>query len=244
MADDSDRVIPATPRRREAARRQGAMPAAAPLAWAATAATAIFLLPGWARATLTAATEMVGQAVAVAHADAGSIGVPATAVVLPSVGLVLAAGSAGLAVRILCDGFSWQPGRLVPDLRRIDPLAGTARIFSARTLLAALGAAAGLAVLGITAACAAGPLVAAVAAGDGLREPAAAWVAAWRPLAWLVGTATVVAACQYAAARLRFERQIRMTPQEFADEAKSMQADPRVRLLQRGRPRQPASGTA
>jgi flagellar biosynthesis protein FlhB len=44
-----------------------------------------------------------------------------------------------------------------------------------------------------------------------------------------------VAACQYAVGRLRFERAIRMTPQEFADEQKSMQADPKVRLMQQRR---------
>jgi len=54
----------------------------------------------------------------------------------------------------------------------------------------------------------------------------------------------VVAACQWAFARRRFEARIRMTPQEFADEARSMQADPKVRLLQQRRPAQPKAGTA
>ena len=44
MADDSDRVIPATPRRRDAARKQGARPTAAVLAGVAMAATALVLI--------------------------------------------------------------------------------------------------------------------------------------------------------------------------------------------------------
>jgi flagellar biosynthesis protein FlhB len=48
-----------------------------------------------------------------------------------------------------------------------------------------------------------------------------------------------VAVAHWGLARLRFERRIRMTPQEFAAEAKSMQADPKVRLMQQQR-RRPA----
>jgi hypothetical protein len=35
-----------------------------------------------------------------------------------------------------------------------------------------------------------------------------------------------------------------MTPEEFADEAKTAQADPKVRLLQQQRRRQPTAGAA
>jgi flagellar biosynthesis protein FlhB len=66
-------------------------------------------------------------------------------------------------------------------------------------------------------------------------DPARAAMLAWRQFGWLVAAAAVIAACQYAVARLRFEKAIRMTPQEFADEQKSMQADPKVRLMQQRR---------
>jgi flagellar biosynthesis protein FlhB len=53
----------------------------------------------------------------------------------------------------------------------------------------------------------------------------------------LVAAAAVVAACTWVVSRFRFERRIRMTPQEYADEARSMQADPKVRFMhQRRRP--------
>jgi flagellar biosynthesis protein FlhB len=80
-------------------------------------------------------------------------------------------------------------------------------------------------------------------AGSAAAAPAAvaAPVAAAAPAAV---AAACVAAARYAAARLRFERRIRMTPQECADEAKSLQADPKIRLLHQQRSRQPAPAGA
>jgi flagellar biosynthetic protein FlhB len=247
MSDAGDRTLPATPRRREAARCQGAMPTAAGPAWAAAAVTAVALGPAWLRATIPAAADVVRRVLATAATPGGDPGwsdlLPG-ALVLPTAGLVLASASTAVAVRLLVDGFSWQPARAAPDLRRIDPLAGLARILSGRTLAAAAGHGLALAILVAVAVASAAPLGSLVVSGDGLLDPARLLPAAWRPLAWLAGGAAVVAACQWAFARRRFEARIRMTPQEFADEARSMQADPKVRLLQQRRPAQPKAGTA
>lgn len=235
MSDSADRTIPATPRRREAARQQGAMPASAALAWVASAVVVVALLPGWMRATLPAAAEMVRGVMANATAVRGETPTLGELVpmmlVAPSLGLVLAAAAAGLAVRGVCDGIGWHPGRVVVDFARIDPLAGMRRVFSGRAVMTVIGNAAALVLLGAVANAIAGPLV-----GSGtLGDPARAALFAWRQLGWLVAAAAVIAACQYAVARLRFEKAIRMTPQEFADEQKSMQADPKVRLMQQRR---------
>lgn len=246
MADTSDRVIPATPRRRELARRQGMMPTSGLAAWAAAAAVAVALLPAWLALTLPAAEELLRQSIdaasrvaSVAPASAG--GVP-VAVVLPTVAVILAAAAAGLGVRFLLDGFSWQPARALPTLRRIDVLAGMARIFSGRTLAGIVGAAIGLAVLLAAAWLAIGPLLTTAATGSA-AEAATIGAAAWRAAAWLIGAGATVAAGQWLVARRRFERMIRMTPEEFAEEAKSMQADPKIRLLQQQRRRQAAGGS-
>jgi flagellar biosynthetic protein FlhB len=241
MADTAGRTLPATPRRREAARRAGMMPAAALPAWAAGAATALALLPAWGRTTLPAATDMLRDALrrGVVHHDAPaewSALVPA-AIVLPTLGVVLASAAAALAVRLVLDGLSWEPGRVAPDLQRVDPFAGLRRMFSVATLGAIVGSALGLGVLVAATVLAARPLVAVFSAAD---EPVAgpqAWAAANHTLLALAAAAAVVAVAQWGLARLRFERRIRMTPQEFADEAKSMQADPKVRLLQQQRRR-------
>jgi len=245
MADAGDRTIPATPRRRETARREGLMPSAAPLAWAAAAVVTMLLMPMWAEATLPAATAWLRDALAAGVA--GSRGQPAVAslpaiapaLVLPTVGLVLAAAAVGLAVRLLLDGWSWRPERALPDVARINPLAGLARLASVQTLAAIGGGAAGLAAVAGAAVVASGPLAAAVANPDTLLDPSRALQAAWRPLVAIAVAAACVAAVRYAAARLRFERRIRMTPQESADEAKGLQADPKIRLLHRQRARQP-----
>jgi uncharacterized protein (DUF2252 family) len=68
MSDAADRTIPATPRRRELARRQGFMPMASLPAWVATVATTLVLLPAWAEATFAAATAMMQQAASFATA--------------------------------------------------------------------------------------------------------------------------------------------------------------------------------
>jgi flagellar biosynthetic protein FlhB len=239
MGDAADRSLPASPRRREAARRAGMMPAAALPAWAAGAVTALLLLPAWGRATLPAAAEMLRGAIrAGCMPGAGPVDfatvVPA-GVVLPTLGLVLASAGAALAVRFLFDGLSWQPGRAAPDLARVDPLAGLRRIFSLGTLGAILGNGLGLGLLVATAAAACGPLAAVVATAAGGDDADRAWAAARSLLLAMAAAAAGIAAGQWGFARLRFERRIRMTPQEFADEAKSVQADPKVRLLQQRR---------
>lgn len=240
MADDSDRVIPATPRRREEARRQGALPTASLPAWVATAGTAVLLMPAWAAATTSAATDLVREALA--DAGAGEISPLVSllpAVAMPTLAVVLAAAAAGLAVRFVLDGVSWHPQRALPSWRRIDLVAGLGRVVSGRTLAAAAGAGLGLAVVAATAAFVIGPLLAAT-------DPAQAAGAAWRALAWLTGASALVAVAAWASARRRFERRIRMTPEEFAEEARSAQSDPKVRLLQQQRRRapQPTAGAA
>lgn len=240
MADTSDRTLPATPGRREAARRSGAMPTAAAPAWAAAAAATILLGPAWLQATVPAAADLLRATLPFASTRPPDAPVPA-ALVLPTVGVVLAAGAAALAVRLLLDGVSWQPGRASPDLRRVDPLGGLARILSLRTLAACLGHAIALTVLVAVAIRGAGPLAAVAASGAAAGDPALLVAAAWRPLVWLVGATAVVAGVQWALARRRFEALIRMTPQEYADESRGLQADPKVRLLHWRRARQPVS---
>lgn len=237
MSNASDRRLPATPRRREAARRQGAMPTAALPAWVASAVVAIILLPWWARTTLAAAAEMMREAIGAAdgRAAADLFGLPPAAVWGPTAVLVAAGAAAALTVRFLLDGVAFRPGRIAPDLRRIDPRAGLRRIVSRGTLNAIVGHGLGLALLVGAAGLAAGPLRAVLSAADVAPAEGIAWEAARRGLAAVAAAAAVVAGCQWALARLRFEKSIRMTPEEFAAEARSAQADPRVRLLHQRR---------
>jgi len=242
MSDTADRTIAASPRRREAARRAGLGAAADLPAWAASAGTAILLAPAWARSTIPAAADSFRESCAAALGGGGRVdGLPwplPAAVVLPTLALIAASAAAGLAVRFACDGVSWLPGRAAPDLRRIDPLAGLRRIFSVGTLATIGVSAAGLAALVAAALLVARPLAAIQAVAVSPDGVAAVAAVGWWAAARLVAVAAAVAACQWLLARRRFERRLRMTPQELAEEQKDLQADPRVRLLQRQR-RQP-----
>jgi flagellar biosynthetic protein FlhB len=212
------------------------MPGAALPAWVASAGTAVLLLPAWTAATMSAATEMLRGTIATAGRPTGaltdSLAPSVVAVSIPTMAVVVAAAAAGIAVRILLDGWSWQPGRALPSLRRIDPFAGLARIVSWRTMRTACGSVATLAVLILVATAAIAPLVAATAS---LREWSPVARSAWRATAVLMATGAAIAVIRWALARREFEARIRMTPEEFAEEAKGMQADPRIRLLGRQR---------
>lgn len=234
MADSADRVIPATPRRRDAARKQGAMPTAAVLAGVAMAATALVLVPGWLRLTIPAAVDFFRQSLVAAvrgSADPLSEAVPPPLpLVVPTAAVVLAAAAASIALRAALDGSAWRLARAAPAWQRIDPLNGLSRIFSGQTLTAIVTNICGLAAIVAAACFAAAPLAGLVAAADATAG-VDRWLGAAQALAFpTVAAAAAVAAAQWGLARLRFEKRIRMTPQEFQEEMKSMEADPKVRL--------------
>ncbi len=244
MSSESDRVIPATPRRREEARRRGMMPTAALPAWVASAATAVLLLPAWGAATMPAATDLVRSAVAGAgQPRPPSLWPQVVAVAIPTGGVVLAAAAAGIAIRLMFDGVSWIPARAMPAWSRIDPLAGVSRIVSLRTLRSMIGGAAGLAVMLTAAWWSLRPLMA-ISSATGEADAASLVGAAWWAAAWLSVAAAAVAVVRWLTLRRRFERQIRMTPQEFADETRSAESNPKVRLLRQRQPRQTTAGGA
>jgi flagellar biosynthetic protein FlhB len=234
MADASDRVIPATPRRRDAARKQGAMPTAAVLAGVAMAATALVLLPGWITLTVPAAIDFFRRSlVAAIRGPADPLAEmvpPSLPLVVPTVAVVLAAATVGLALRAVLDGSAWRLGRAAPAWQRIDPLQGLSRMFSGQTLAAIVTNTLGLAAIVAAACFAAAPIVGLVAAADATAG-VERWLGAVRALTLpTVAAAAAVAAAQWGLARLRFEKRIRMTPQEFQEEMKGMEADPKVRL--------------
>lgn len=238
MSDADDRTIPATPRRREMARRQGAMPTASLPAWVAAAATTTLLLPAWARATFPAATEMMRGALVTAVVEGASarpldVPSPPAGLVLPTVAVIAAAGVVGLSVRLVLDGGGWRLGRVTPSLQRISLMAGLSRILSLRTATAAATSGLALAIMMAVTAWSAGALAAILATPEATAEPVRLVPPMQRLFAGVAAAAAVIAACQWGLSRLRFERRIRMTPQEFADEARSMQASPQVRLMQR-----------
>ncbi len=231
MTASGDRTIPATPRRREAAREQGLAPTAAAITWPLLAALALVALPWWGRTTTAAAVAAVRAAVA---NDAAGTGRLVLALISPTAVVALAALVVLVSIRLLGDGAGWRLSRASFRLERIDPFAGFRRLVSAATWGRSLLAAVGLAgLLGVVWA-ATGPLVAAVREqppGMPGQQPlsGAPLAAAERFLWWFLAAAAVVAVAQWLLQRLLFERRIRMTPQEFQEELRSLQADPKIR---------------
>lgn len=231
MTEAGDRTIPATPRRREAARDQGLAPTAAVLAWPLLAGLVLTAGPWWGRAVATAAVTAVQAASP--GGDEGQLLGAVLAMAGPTVVLALAALAVLIGVRLLGDQAGWRLGRAGFRFDRIDPVAGIGRLFAAanwiRSLLALLS------LLGLLAVCriASGPLVATMRnpqPGPVGAAPSPEPLAAAEGLLWqLLAAAAVVAVAQWAVQRLLFERRIRMTPQEFRDELRSLQADPKVR---------------
>ena len=236
MSEASDRTIPATSRRREAARQQGAMPMSALLAWVAMVVVVLLLLPGWAIMTVPAAACMLRQSLREAilqppgsSSDLSEL-VPA-ALLLPTMGLVLVSAAVGLLVRFMLDGSSWRLSRALPEFQRIDPFAGLKRMISISTGRMLLGNAVSLGILVVAAALVAKPLVSLCAGSGEADNPAAFFLKPQQSLLQLTAVAAMVAICQWSLSRRRFEQRIRMTPQEFADESRSLEADPKVRIL-------------
>ena len=235
-----DRTIPATQRRREQAREQGLATTAAVLVWPALALLVLAALPAWARATTAAAVTAIQSATA-----AGQGGVSNStwiSLLMPTFFLVSVATVVLVAIRMFLDGAAWRFSRTAFHGARISPAAGFQRIFSWLTVGRVVLSAAALSALLLTTWWAASLLIAPigeslpVVAGGFSFEEGGRFVTSAERFLWVFLTiAAVVAAVQWGTQRLRFERQIRMTPEEFREEMRSLQADPKVRLQRHDR---------
>lgn len=241
MSDASDRSIPATPQRRKAAEEAGMLPKASLLAWCVSAAVVIALLPAWSRTVGSSAVSFFREVIPAACHPSPSLGpIFPWGLVVPSVGILAAAAAAALAVRTVFERIRFAPSRVLPKASRIGPLGGFSRIAAGfgpgRLVDASLSLAALLAAV-LVAATNLAPRLAAFELG----EPSASLLAAWESLWTVLAAAGAVAAVRFAVARWGFERRIRMTPEEYKESMRSLQADPRVQWrrdeLRRSRPR-------
>ncbi|MFM8283085.1 MAG: EscU/YscU/HrcU family type III secretion system export apparatus switch protein [Planctomycetaceae bacterium] len=238
MADGtSDRTIPPTPRRREAAWQSGTMPGAAAPAWATGCLVGGLLLPRWLEATAASAASLLERTLPGAvRGDDPLASLPAiAALVWPTVALGAAALATSVAVRVACDGLRWSAARTAFDLRRLDPFAGIARIVAGATIVRILGGALGVLVIGATTLWACADLLTTLA-GDAGRSTAASVAAGGRMLLPVATVTWLVAVTGWGWVRRRAERRLWMTPEEFAAERRAAEKDPRIRF----EPRQPS----
>jgi len=139
---DSDKSQDATPHRRQEARDKGEVARSHDLAAALVMLAGLGLLFAWwssfvdlfggyAARQLGGPAWLVGDGALVGGEIRGLLGQLAT-VVLPFLAMLVVIG---IAANLLQFGFLLVPEKLMPDLSRIDPLAGFGRIFSLQSLV-------------------------------------------------------------------------------------------------------------
>lgn len=228
MSEAEDRTIPATPRRRLLARREGMIPPAALPAWGASVAVTILLFPAWWRTTTAAAVTLVRAAGASRPPLDGWSFLP---LLLPTLAVVAAAAAVAIGVRVLVDGDGFSVGRALPDLKRVGPLAGLRRVLSTATLRRCLSGVLWLGVPLAVASRSAARLAALVSdavatlpeegpAGAIVAHGAAVLPEAVALLPPTLAAAVVVGVVRFLLSRRDAERRLRMTPEELREETR------------------------
>jgi len=246
-----ERTEPATPKRREEARRKGQVARTAELGTALVLLAGFGVLSFWAAragATLVnMTTHYLGDGV---RLDPSATAVQemfvemtlwAAAVAGP---FLLAAVVAGLASQLVQVGFLATGEGLKPKLERINPVEGAKRIFSRWALINLLKALAKIVVVGYIAygevrrSLDVLPALAAVPLADAVRVVGDMVLR----VGLNIGLALVViAALDYLYQRFEYERSLRMTRQELKEELKELEGDPLLRSRIRRRQRELAS---
>ncbi len=152
-----------------------------------------------------------------------------SAALLPLLGAMLLLAIAGNALQV---GFLFLPARVAPDLSRIDPLAGLARLISANNVVRlGLGIVKLALVAGVAGYCLLGERDRILNCGQ-LPLPQLALFLS-ETLVWTalkIGVALLaVAGLDYAYARWRHEHDLRMTTAELREEMRNLQGNPQTR---------------
>jgi len=240
MADSAqERKLPATPRRREQARKRGQVPRSPELTAAAVLMAGVvgvrLLLPDvWERLGIYM-SGLWGR-VPVGDWDLNTVaGVLSSAVwtFLPVLGIFFGLSVlAAVAASASQVGLVFTGTGLVPNFGRVNPVAGLGRLFSLRGLVQLLKSLLKLFLLAWLMWSALSP---AVPAFEGLggadlnlalgRVGQAAWAMGIRAIVGFVAVAVI----DYVYERWDYEKNLRMTPQEMQEEFKETEGSPQVR---------------
>lgn len=245
-----ERVIPASQRKRDKARRRGQVPRSTEMNVAATflaALLALRYLGGGISNRLVGTVEnyieassSVPLSTSTFHALVLEGALLIGAMLLP---LVLVIMVAGVTVNILQVGFIFSGKALEPNLNKLNPIEGLGRFFKPRSLVDLIKAFLKMAIVSAvfyyTLRDAVGPLASLMAS-----EPVVAWttVAAISfRMGVRVGLAMVaLAVLDYGYQRWQHERDLMMTREEARQELKDLEGDPQIRARVRNLRRQMA----
>lgn len=232
-AEEGDRTKPASERRLQRAREDGEAPLSRelPVLAGLLAGTALLAMagPGLAAGLFT---RLSGMMTAPAGSPATALGQAGWALLGAAAPVMVAVLLAGSAAVLLQTGFLMQTKALTPDLTRLNPQRGLARLFGPDNLVEALKALAKVAVLAWAAWRAVADALPGASAGI-WREPGAL---GGRVLPDLLHLCVLVLACQAAITLLdvvwvrhRFAQRMRMTEQEQKREHRDSEGDPRLK---------------
>ncbi len=238
----SQRTEPATPRRRQEARRRGQVARSTDLSQGAALLAAVVvgsLLAPWSFGQLAAFTHRV-----LARPDPGRLpdlvsqGLGAAAAVAgPPLGAALAVG---LGVGFAQTGGLFTAKALEPKLDRLNPVKAVERLFSLRSVAELVKA---LLKLAAVVAAVWAPLHRAVTEARPAApspEELVVWLGGTVQAVGLRGAAAllVVGGLDYLYQRFDYERSLRMTRQEVREDLKETEGDPLVKSRQRSRQRE------
>ncbi len=233
-----DKTFDPTPHRREQARREGHVARSRDLASAAMLLLALGVLTALGGSLAAFLVEFCrnqlgGQAWLAADADfalseSHSLLWNLGRRLLPVLGLIFLAG---IAVNVVQTGFHFLPQKLNPDLNRVNPLGGLSRLCSSSNLVG-LGFGVVKLIVVISAACAVVYGERESIAGLASLAPSALALRMAHLIFWtalkLGGVLFVLALLDYGYQRWRYERDLRMTPQELREEARNLEGDPQL----------------
>jgi flagellar biosynthetic protein FlhB len=226
-----------TPHRRQEARDQGEVARSADLASAVVLVAGIGLLL-WLGSSLCAylagctrrqlQTPLLSMDAALAAAMARQTALELGQVLGPLLAALLALA---VGAHLVQTGWLFVPGRLAPDMNRINPITGMQRLL---TLAATVRLLMGLLKVAVVAAVAYAALAGkwSLVLGLSAAEPAQlgpvlADLVLWTALK-ISAALLLLAVADYAFQRWKYEQDLRMTPQEVREELKNLQGDPHV----------------
>jgi flagellar biosynthesis protein FlhB len=226
-ADSGDKRYDATPSRRERAKRDGNVARSGELtsltAFGASTLAGALAVPAAAGGAFTAVRD------AAAHPLRGGVSPALASVALAALMPAIAAAGAGSAVALAQGGGLHVTG-VHAELKRLNPVAGLKRMFGGEALVAVVRAALAFGAALLAMFPLAGDIV---GAGSAVRAPggAAALVAsaALRACCAALAVGTVFAGADYALARRRWLRGLKMSFDELKRDAKENDGDPQAR---------------
>ncbi len=241
MADESDleKTEQPSPRRLEKAREEGQVARSRELVTfvlLATAAAGLWTTAGLLESRVgsvlrrgLAFDRAVAFDPALMVAGAGEMGVQGLLAIAPFLGMMLLAA---LVAPTLLGGLLFAPKSLAPDFKKLDPLAGLGRMFSAQSLAELLKALAKSLVIGTV-----GFLV--IRNGmdamlGAMREAPAAGIAHMlalvaRSCAWIIGALLLIALADVPYQVWALNKKLRMSREDLKQEHKESDGDPHVK---------------